>query len=62
MLVIGHVIYVIWQKQKKLSFGISTHNEAHIFDLAHLDMVTNIFLTILDDCNRNVWIVILKAK
>lgn len=59
-------------RQKRLLFSISNSNEILIFDLVHLDIWGpfstksvhgyKYFLTILDDCSRHVWVVMLRLK
>jgi len=59
-------------RQKILPFHVSSKNAKSAFELVHFDIwgpfgTTSVhghkyFLTILDDCTRHIWIVIMKNK
>ena len=59
-------------RQKKLPFPVSSNNAKAAFELVHFEILgpfstTSVhghkyFLTILDDCTRHIWIVMLKNK
>lgn len=59
-------------RQKRLSFPISNRNAKSVFDLVHFDIWGpfsthsvhgyRYFLTVLDDCSRHIWVVMMKLK
>jgi hypothetical protein len=66
------VTFVTLPKHKKLPFNINNNKALHCYDLLHIDIWGPIstssihghsyFLTIVDDCSKFTWVVLMKHK
>lgn len=66
------VVSVIFSKQHRDSFNISTTHASNIFDLVHMDTWGSYhlasltgayyFLTLVDDCSRSTWTYLISNK